>query len=106
MRSSQVYFFDRATPGALKLAEQAKLSGAIVFFEPPKIDTGDAHFDRALRLADVVKVAGSIGKTREVEEALEEVPLALVTVGEHGMYSSSICQDTKGSSLSKTFSLF
>jgi len=83
--SSQVFFFDRATPGALRLAEQAGQAGSIVFFEPPKFVVGDPLFDRAIGLSDIVKVASSVGKTAVLEQALAAVPLALITIGEHGL---------------------
>ncbi|MCE9583377.1 MAG: hypothetical protein K8T20_12900, partial [Planctomycetes bacterium] len=54
--SAEVFFFDRVSRGALKLAEAAKKRDAIVFFEPSG-DGEPPQLREALALAHVVKYA-------------------------------------------------
>lgn len=49
-----VFYFDRATPGNLLLAEQSSAAGALVVFEPSN-SSDKKLFERALVLAHVVK---------------------------------------------------
>lgn len=49
-----VFYFDRATPGNLLLAEQSSAAGALVVFEP-STSRDKKLFERALALAHVVK---------------------------------------------------
>jgi fructokinase len=49
-----VFYFDRATPGNLLLAEQSSAAGALVVFEPSS-SNDKKLFERALALAHVVK---------------------------------------------------
>ena len=52
-----VFYFDRATPGALDMAGRCRRAGALVVFEPPRWSKRPA-FGRCMRLADVVKGCG------------------------------------------------
>jgi fructokinase len=52
--TAQVFFFDRASRGALALAECAKAEGAVIVFEPASARSATVFTD-ALRLADIVK---------------------------------------------------
>jgi len=53
--SSNVFFFDRVTPGSIAMAEAARKGGAIVFFEPSSVGADSMLFTRALRTSHVVK---------------------------------------------------
>lgn len=53
--SSNVYFFDRVTPGAVEMAEAAREGGAVVFFEPSSVAADSTLFAKALRASHVVK---------------------------------------------------
>jgi len=52
---SNVFYFDRASPSALELAQNLKKQGSIIFFEPPKFLPDDKNFMKCLRIADIVK---------------------------------------------------
>ena len=52
--SADVFFFDRASRGALDLAESYKERGALVVFEPSAA-TSRKHLEQAVELADVAK---------------------------------------------------
>lgn len=71
-----VFYFDRADPGALKIALRMKAGGAAVFFEPHKT-SGGAVFERCLRAADVVKSCGAAAGPRP--------PLEVQTLGAGGL---------------------
>jgi fructokinase len=63
--STNVFFFDRVTPGAVEMAEAAREGGAVVFFEPSSVAPDSALFTKALRASHVVKysedrIAGSL----------------------------------------------
>jgi fructokinase len=63
--STNVFFFDRVTPGAVEMAETAREGGAVVFFEPSSVAADSALFAKALRASHVVKysaerIAGSL----------------------------------------------
>ena len=48
-----LYFFDRASPGNVFLAAEAKRAGVTVMFEPPK-SHADSRMGEAVALADIV----------------------------------------------------
>ncbi len=50
------FFFDRATPATLILAEAAQKAGLLVMFEPPRIPRTDIA-NRAAAFSDIVKVS-------------------------------------------------
>jgi fructokinase len=54
MPCSNVFYFDRASASATKLAKKAKAQGALVVFEPHKLGTRKI-FDESVELADIVK---------------------------------------------------
>lgn len=58
-----VFYFDRATRGALDMAGRCRRAGALVVFEPPRWSERPA-FVQCMRLADVVKGCGSGRGTR------------------------------------------
>lgn len=53
--ASNVFFFDRVTPGSVQMAEAAREGGAFVFFEPSSVGANSALFTRALRASHIVK---------------------------------------------------
>ena len=53
-----VFYFDRATRGALDMAGRCRRAGALVVFEPPKWSERPA-FGQCMRLADMVKGCGN-----------------------------------------------
>ena len=56
-----VFYFDRATQGALDMARRCRRAGALVVFEPPRRQEDDS-LRQGMRLADVVKgCAGASG---------------------------------------------
>lgn len=54
LKSVDVFFFDRTSPGALRLAELYRSEGTLVVFEPSTVSS-PAQFKQALALADVIK---------------------------------------------------
>ena len=53
-----LFFFDRSGPTTIKLAMEARESGALVMFEPHSFGS-NGNFSKALQISDVVKVFGS-----------------------------------------------
>ncbi|MFH1814399.1 MAG: hypothetical protein ABIF28_09575 [Pseudomonadota bacterium] len=53
--TSNVFFFDRVTPGTVRMAAAARAGGALVFFEPSAVPPDRKLFEEALRSAHVVK---------------------------------------------------
>lgn len=53
--TSNVFFFDRVTPGTVHMAAAARAGGAFVFFEPSVVPADHGLFEAALRSAHVVK---------------------------------------------------
>ena len=51
---AEVFYFDRATPGTLELAQTSRSHGALVVFEPPNIKD-QKLFQRAVRLSHIIK---------------------------------------------------
>jgi fructokinase len=78
-----VFFFDRPTPGNIKLAQSLRCAGTIIMFEPPNL-RDNPKFDQAIAVSDIVKVAGS-GKHSLLEARLVECPLAIITYGTDGL---------------------
>ncbi|MBX3656511.1 MAG: hypothetical protein KF686_20225 [Ramlibacter sp.] len=53
--STNVFFFDRVTAGAVRMAQAAREGGAVVFFEPSSMGADPDLFATALRASHVVK---------------------------------------------------
>lgn len=53
--NSNVFFFDRVTPGTVRMAAAARAGGSLVFFEPSAISPNRDLFMAALKSAHVVK---------------------------------------------------
>lgn len=85
VKASDLYFFDRVSPGALDLARHFKSLGAIVFFEPSA--TGDPkHFEEAIKLADVVKYSEQRFASVITDGIKKHRPfLEIQTQGENGL---------------------
>ena len=77
MPAANVFYFDRAGPGALEMALRMKARGAAVFFEPHK-PSGGGIFARCLRAADIVKHCGTAPGD-------PQIPLEIQTMGEDGL---------------------
>ena len=85
VETTDVFFFDRVSPGALELARYFKSTGSVIFFEPSA--KGDsAHIHEAITLSDIVKysvqrfssiIAGDIRKQRPA--------LEIQTLGNNGL---------------------
>lgn len=82
--STNVFFFDRVTPGAVEMAETARECGAVVFFEPSSVAPDSPLFAKALRASHVVKysaerIAGS------VSDLLDSGFVEIQTMGARGL---------------------
>jgi sugar/nucleoside kinase (ribokinase family) len=90
-RSSQVYFFDRATPGGILLAKACADQGALVVFEPSSIGN-PVLFRQAWETSHVVKYSHE--RLRELPEiGVEGIPrLQVETLGEAGLRYRRVSQ--------------
>ena len=79
---SNIFYFDRASPSALKLAKTLKEKNTIIFFEPPKF-LDDHVFLECLRIADIVKHC--YNQSKEIENSDIKIPLEIQTKGEEGL---------------------
>jgi len=82
--STNVFFFDRVTHGAVEMAEAAREGGAVVFFEPSSVVADTALFAKALRASHVVKysadrIAGSLS------DLLDSGFVEIQTMGARGL---------------------
>lgn len=84
VQSSDVFFFDRTSPGALDLARYFKTIGAIVVFEPSAKGT-PKQFKEALELADIVKYSNQRFDETIFENIEIRPKLEIQTLGEHGI---------------------
>ena len=85
VKSGNVFFFDRTSPGALDLARHFKQQGSVVFFEPSA--KGDLkHFEEAIKLADIVKYSDQRFISVITENIEKHRPfLEIQTLGENGL---------------------
>jgi fructokinase len=81
---AESFYFDRATPGTLELAQASRAHGALVVFEPPSAKD-EKLFQRAIRLSHIVKYSNeNIDDLRELASATG--PLLIVqTMGDQGI---------------------
>lgn len=80
LRDADVFFFDRASPGAILLAEACRESGAYVVFEPSTV--GDPSvFRKAVGVADIVKYSGD--RMSGLPE-IGRIPRPLIEIATHG----------------------
>jgi len=76
-----VFYFDRAVPSAITLANQYRSNGALVLFEPNKSSNRDL-FERAVSASHILKYSHD----RDVQLGdIEEPWLHIETLGEHGL---------------------
>lgn len=54
---ADVFYFDRVTPWALHLAEAYRQRGALIMFEPSKVETDRAAFQQAIWSSNILKYA-------------------------------------------------
>lgn len=78
-----IFFFDRPTPGNLRLARQLKNHGVVIMFEPPRLKP-EERFELAVELADIVKFADSSNHP-DFESWLPANSLVVVTCGSSGL---------------------
>lgn len=78
-----VFFFDRATSGNIRLARVLRDLGSVVMFEPPRLKD-DENLLEGIEVADIVKVAGN-GDRVFLESQLRSCKLAIVTFGSDGL---------------------
>ena len=80
------FFFDRATPSTIRLANAARKAGLLVMFEPPSVPRS-RNAEYAAALSDIVKVSlqpgQCAGQWRPAEEA--HTQFIVETVGAHGV---------------------
>ncbi|MFO0844415.1 MAG: carbohydrate kinase family protein [Gemmataceae bacterium] len=81
---ADVYFFDRDSPGSLRLARHCRERGALVVYEPNYAGP-DSQLDEALAVADVLKFShdklGGLAETR----SLAGPRLVIETLGGEGL---------------------
>jgi len=83
LHAPTVFFFDRVSPAAIYLAEQAQKSGTLVVFEPASI--GDLGLlRRALAVTDILKVSAD-RNLHAAFDAAPESPMVIETCGESGL---------------------
>jgi len=95
---SRVFFFDRVSRAALLLAGQARLSGAVVMFEPGARQD-PSLFNEALRVADIVKYSHERLPDLFERERDEGPPLEIVTLGAEGLRYRSRLPHAVGSGM-------
>jgi len=95
MPSPDVFFFDRASRGALILAEESAKRGAIVVFEPSA--KGDIKlFQEALGLAHIIKYSDQRLANLPLNEGTKRPGLLEIhTLGQKGLRYRSILPDAK-----------
>lgn len=84
VKQSDVFFYDRASPGALVMAAAAKKAGATIVFEPASIGN-PSHFGDSVRLADIVKYSRDRFDQIGYIESDAGPALEVMTLGEDGL---------------------
>jgi sugar/nucleoside kinase (ribokinase family) len=97
--SPDVFFFDRLTPSALKLAKESKKRGALVFFEPNKLKNLE-KLEEAIGLCHILKFSNHtsaknvphlINDTTILKKIRDYRPYLIIkTLGEHGLFYSHL----------------
>ncbi len=78
-----VFYFDRATPGILTLAQAYKEKGALIIFEPSSIKK--EAFSKFMHLIDILKFSNQrINNYSHLFESTS-IPLEIETLGEKGI---------------------
>lgn len=78
-----IFFFDRPTPGNLRLAKQLRSSGTMIMFEPPRLKDEESY-DTAIAGSDIVKVTGGQDK-KLLMSKLSKCSLSVITYGTDGL---------------------
>lgn len=84
LRECSVFYTDRISHAILEAIETAASAGAIVFFEPSKIDDIEL-FSKALQFSHVVKISSDRLDLPHVESALEADTILIITHGARGL---------------------
>ena len=93
---TNVFYFDRATPGACELAIYLKQRGTIIFFEPPRFLSGSL-FRRCLEAADIVKHCYD---SKSIVKCDVSIPVEIQTMGRQGLrYKTNFLRNTEWKSL-------
>jgi sugar/nucleoside kinase (ribokinase family) len=71
----KIFYFDRASPGHLVLAEQARQMGALIFFEPSAKHT-QSLLKRAVQVAHLVKASSVFAARAQLWDAILSMKLA------------------------------
>lgn len=79
-----VFYFDRAFPAAVRLAEEFQAQGTLVVFEPNSLADDRLH-QRALEASDVVKYSHERVKDSAEPLIRADPPLLIETLGEDGL---------------------
>jgi fructokinase len=79
-----VFYFDRISKSTLDLAKYYKEAGALIFFEPSKIEISN-QFDVCLSLADIVKFSEARINNYHLLYPNQRVPLEIITAGKEGV---------------------
>lgn len=83
-KGAKAFYFDRASPAALKLAEHFGEQGTVVFFEPNSI-RDEKQFKRAVSLSHIVKYSQErLGSHTDLLQNVD-VPLQIETLGAAGL---------------------
>lgn len=83
-KGAKAFYFDRASPAALKLAEHFRDQGAVVFFEPNSIRE-EKQFKRAVALSHIVKYSQErLGSQTDLLQKVD-VLLQVETLGAAGL---------------------
>ena len=80
---SNIFYFDRATPSAYKIALHLKKQGSIIVFEPPKFLQDDKTFLKCIKIADIVKHCYS--QAKDTARSDINIPLEIQTKGKEGL---------------------
>jgi fructokinase len=111
-----VFFFDRVTPAALRLAKEYRNKGTIIFFEPYNLKRLE-ELTEAIGICHILKFSNNLTK-KDVYQLMDDTTLLekiksyrpnliIQTLGEHGLFynypGSEKWHYTKGKKLEKVF---
>lgn len=80
----KVFFFDRVSPAFIRLAENFKEKGSIIYFEPSNKGSNVRLFNKCLEVSDVIKFSEQRIKDTKVFEEIND-KLFIQTLGERGL---------------------
>ncbi len=86
-----VFFLDRATPGALAIAQQFANQNGIVVFEPSDIGEDEHLFNEILQYADVVKYADDRIEDLDSFDT-DHIAVEIKTAGARGLSFRTDCE--------------